>query len=104
MAGNVGDAGRKAAAGLVVQVVWTRSAAPELWSIRTYIAQFSPLAAQRLSQRITVAARSLETTPDRGRLISYGRRELVVIRPYLIRYIHHDQRVEILEVRHGARE
>ena len=87
----------------MVQVIWTRGAAGELRSIRAYIAQFSPLAAQRLSQRIVTAARSLEAAPDRGRPITLGRRELVVVRPYLIRYAHRDGQVDILEVRHGAR-
>jgi plasmid stabilization system protein ParE len=88
----------------VVQVVWTRGAAAELRTIRAYIAQFSPLAAQRLAARLVSAARSLETSPDRGRPISRDRRELAVIPPYLIRYIHAGARVVILEIRHGARE
>lgn len=88
----------------MVQVVWTRGAAAELRAIRAYIAQFSPLAAQRLSQKIISSAQSLESTSDRGRPISDGRRELVVIHPYLIRYIRHSEAVVILEIRHGARE
>lgn len=88
----------------MVQVVWTRGAAIELRTIRAYIAQFSPLAAQRLAARLHRAARSLETEPDRGRPISRGRRELAVIRPYLIRYVREGERVIILEIRHGARE
>jgi toxin ParE1/3/4 len=88
----------------VVQVVWTRGAASELRAIRAYIAQFSPLAAQRLAARLVGATRSLETTPDRGRTISRGRRELAAIPPYLIRYLHEGDRVVILEIRHAARE
>lgn len=88
----------------MVQVVWTRGAASELRAIRAYIAQFSPLAAQRLAARLVSAARSLETSPDRGRPVSLGRRELAIIPPYLIRYAHADDRVLILEIRHGASE
>jgi toxin ParE1/3/4 len=88
----------------VVQVVWTRGAASELRAIRAYIAQFSPLAAQRLSARLVSAARSLETAPDRGRPINRNRRELAAIPPYLIRYMHEGDRVVILEIRHAARE
>jgi len=88
----------------VVQVVWTRGAAVELRTIRAYVAQFSPLAAQRLAARLHRAASSLEGSPDRGRLISRGRRELAVIHPYLIRYVLEGDRVVILEIRHGARE
>jgi len=54
--------------------------------------------------RLATAARSLEHNPDRGRPISRGRRELAVVPPYLIRYFHEDDRVIILELRHGARE
>lgn len=88
----------------MVQVIWARRAASELQTIRTYIAQFSPLAAQRLSQRLIAAARSLETTPDRGRPIRGGRRELTVVHPYIIRYVHTGGRVVIQELRHGALE
>lgn len=88
----------------MVQVIWTRGAALELHTIRAYIAQFSPLAAQRLAARLYSAARTLEEAPDRGRPISRGRRELAIIRPYLIRYLREGDRVIILEVRHGARE
>jgi len=72
--------------------------------IRAYVAQFSPLAAQRLAARLVSAARSLEHSPDRGRPISRGRRELTIIPPYLIRYTHLGDRVAILEIRHAARE
>ena len=85
------------------QVVWTRGAALDLQAIRAYIDQFSPLAAQRMAARLVQAARSLETLPDRGRIISRGRRELAVIAPYLIRYRHQADQVVILEIRHGAR-
>jgi toxin ParE1/3/4 len=88
----------------VVQVVWTRAAASELRAIRLYIAEFSPLAAQRLAARLVSAARSLETSPDRGRPIGLGRRELTLIPPYLIRYERTGDRVVILEIRHSARE
>jgi len=87
----------------VVQVVWTRGAAREIQAIRAYVAQFSPLAAQRLAIRLVQAARSLEHSPDRGRPITRGRRELTIIPPYLIRYSHVGDRVLILEIRHGAR-
>ncbi len=87
----------------MVRVDWTPGAAEELRAIRAYVAQFSPQAARRLSARLIAAARGLETYPDRGRQITRGRRELTIISPYLIRYIHTGDRVIILEVRHGAR-
>jgi plasmid stabilization system protein ParE len=73
-------------------------------AIVTYIVgQHSPLAAQRLGQRLLAAGDVLGSYPDRGRLITRGRRELTVIAPYLIRYRLKDDQVIILEVRHGAR-
>ncbi len=76
----------------------------ELRAIRAYVAQFSPLAAQRLAARLIAAARSLESAPDRGRRIGRDRRELAILAPYLIRYAREGDRVIILEIRHGARE
>jgi len=87
----------------VAEVVWTRRAALEVGAVRAYVGQFSPLAAQRLSTRLVQAARSLESLPDRGRLISAGRRELTIVPPYLIRYARYGDRVIILEIRHSAR-
>jgi plasmid stabilization system protein ParE len=60
------------------------------------------LAAQRLGQRLLLAGDALETSPDRGRPITRGRRELTVIAPYLIRYRLRGDQVIVLEVRHGA--
>jgi plasmid stabilization system protein ParE len=72
-------------------------------AIRNYIAQFSPLAAQRFSLKLVVAAEDLAENPDRGRSIGSGRRELALIRPYLIRYRIEADTVFILRIRHAAR-
>jgi toxin ParE1/3/4 len=61
------------------------------------------LAAQRLAQRLPSAGDALEASPDRGRPIPRGRRELTVIPPYLIRHRLKDNQVIILDIRHGAR-
>jgi toxin ParE1/3/4 len=87
----------------VVQVVWTRPALASIETIRTYIAQFNPPAAQRMALRLTAAGMSLADHPERGRAIGRGRRELVTVAPYLIRYRMRDGVVEILALRHGAR-
>jgi len=88
----------------VAEVVWSDRALANIEAIVTYIvSQHSPLAAQRLGQRLLAAGDVLEAHPDRGRAIAHGRRELTVITPYLIRYRLKDDRVIILEVRHGAR-
>jgi toxin ParE1/3/4 len=85
----------------VVQVVWTRRALSDISAIRAYIGQFNPLAAQRVALRLTQAGQSLSLFPERGRAAS-GRRELVIVRPYIIRYRVFRGRVEILAIRHGA--
>jgi len=70
--------------------------------VQSYVGQFSPIAAQRLAQRLTRAANSLAEHADRGR--SIGRlRELTVISPYLVRYRVTADTVYILRIRHGAR-
>ena len=84
-------------------MIWTRSALRDLESIRTYIRQFNPLAAQRMASRLLNAAEALRDQPGQGRTISGGRRELVIIRPYLIRYMVEGDTALILRVRHGAR-
>lgn len=76
----------------------------DLEDIRAFIAAERPRAAAKVRDRLRDAAQKLDRYPDRGRPISLGRRELVQVRPYLIRYRVEDGRVLILEVRHGARE
>lgn len=104
MAQNARHARPTADALLVAEVVWTDRALANIAAIVTYIvSQHSPLAAQRLGQRLLATGDSLETESDRGRPIGKGRRELTVVAPYLIRYRVTGARVVILEVRHGAR-
>ena len=85
------------------RVIWTDEARANLLAIRNYIAQFSPLAAQRFSLKLVAAAEDLAENPDRGRKVDPGRRELSLIRPYLIRYRVEDEAVFILRIRHAAR-
>ncbi|HEY5105215.1 MAG TPA: type II toxin-antitoxin system RelE/ParE family toxin [Caulobacteraceae bacterium] len=72
-------------------------------AIRAYIGQFAPLAAQRMALRLKFAGDSLDEHPDRGRLLGGGRRELLAVPPYLIRYRVRGETVQIIAVRHGAR-
>ena len=85
------------------RVIWTDEARANLLAIRGYIAQFSPLAAQRFSLKLVAAAEDLAENPDRGRSVGNGRRELTLIRPYLIRYRAETDIVFILRIRHAAR-
>ena len=87
----------------VAQVIWTWPALASLETIRAYISDFNPLAAQRMALRLTAAGMSLADHPLRGRAIGGGRRELVTVPPYLIRYRVRGDTVEILAIRHGAR-
>jgi plasmid stabilization system protein ParE len=87
----------------VAEVVWTDTAISDLDEIVAYIEQDSPKAAERMADKIVLAALSLETAPERGRQISNGRRELATVAPYLIRYRLIGEMVRVLEIRHGAR-
>jgi len=88
----------------VAEVVWTDRALANIEAIVAYIvSQHSPIAAQRLGQRLLATGAALSSSPDRGRPIARGRRELTVVEPYLIRYRTTGDHVVILEVRHGAR-
>jgi toxin ParE1/3/4 len=87
----------------VAQVVWTRRALRDLDQIWVYIDQFNPLAAQRMASRLRAAGESLAHFPLRARGTARFR-ELVIVRPYLIRYRVKGERVEILAIRHGAQQ
>lgn len=87
----------------MADVVWTRRATVDVLVIRDHIGQFAPVAAQRTALRLRAAGDSLENFPERGRAIASGRRELVTVPPYLIRYRVKAGVVERLTVRHGAR-
>lgn len=87
----------------MAKVDWTVEATSDVIAIRTYIAQFHPSAAERMAKRLIEAALSLENLPNRGRPTEHGFRELLTIRPYIIRYRVYGDQVTILGVRHGAR-
>jgi toxin ParE1/3/4 len=71
--------------------------------ITGYIREFSPAAAAHLESEFVSVAESLATFAKRGRPIGRGRREVVVVRPYVIRYVIVGDEVRILFIRHGAR-
>lgn len=86
------------------RLIWSVEATANLRAIHGYIAQFNPLAAQRVATRLNSAAESLCEMPERGRLVGSGVRELTTIRPYLIRYVVQDDAIYLVVIRHGARE
>ena len=71
--------------------------------ITGYVRDSSPAAAARLEMQFVTVAESLATYPERGRPIGRGRREILVARPYVIRYVLVSDEARILSIRHGAR-
>jgi plasmid stabilization system protein ParE len=89
----------------VRRVVWSDSALDDLDSIKAYISQFSPIAAQRMAQHIMTATESvIGLFPKAGRSIGGNRYEFPIVRPYSLRYRTEGDDVIILRVRHGARQ
>jgi plasmid stabilization system protein ParE len=89
----------------VRHIVWALSARADLETIRAYIGQFNPIAAQRLAQRIVTATETvIARFPQAGRSIGSGRYEFPIVRPYTLRYQIDGDTVVILRVRHGARQ
>ena len=87
----------------MVRVVWTRDALINLRLIRHYIEQLDPRAAERIATRLIEAGDRLSMFPERGQPASGGTRELVTVRPYVLRYRMDGGTVYILRVRHSAR-
>ena len=84
-----------------MDVIWAPAALADLHRIRTYIGHFNPAAARRMGFRLVEAGDSLAAMPERGRPIGRGRRELVAVWPYVIRYQVRGESVWILRIRHG---
>lgn len=86
------------------KVIWSSPALGHLRSIRAYIEQFNPRAAQELAAALVEAGNNLEHFPHRGRPVpGTDKRELVTVYPYIIRYRIVGNTVRILRVRHTAR-
>jgi toxin ParE1/3/4 len=95
-----------------VRVIWTRTALRGVARAHDYILDFNPKAAARMAKALMVAGGSLVNFPHRGRPVrgkagqqpapDTGMRELVPVRPYIIRYRIQGDTVVILRVRHMA--
>lgn len=88
----------------MAKVIWTDQAIADVVEIVAWISTDKPNAAARVAETLMLAGDSLDQFPGRGRLIPHGRRELIALPSYLIRYRVENDRVTILEVRHAARE
>ena len=65
-------------------------------------AQGAPLAAQRMAARFLAAIETLEQHPQRGRRGAHGLYELLIVRPYVIRYRIRPGMVDVVRIRHAA--
>ncbi|MBS0504445.1 MAG: type II toxin-antitoxin system RelE/ParE family toxin [Proteobacteria bacterium] len=86
------------------KIIWTDEAVANLDAIVAYIAEFNPAAARRLAARLIELADGLAEFSERGRDVGFGRREMTIIRPYILRYRVDPDRVLILRIRHSARQ
>jgi addiction module RelE/StbE family toxin len=88
------------------RVEWTRRALRDLDEIHAYVAADDPGIAARVARTILVAADNLSLMPARGRPgRAAGTRELILSGwPWMIVYRIAGDRVQVLAVRHGARE
>jgi addiction module RelE/StbE family toxin len=86
-----------------LKIKWADAALRDLRAIRDYIALDNPVAADRVAEKITDAADSLKTMPNRGRRgRSKAVRELVLAPlPYILAYRVKESEVHIVRVWHG---
>ena len=86
------------------RIVWTDEAVGNLEAIVSYVSAFNPAAARRLADRLIELADSLAEYPERGRDAGYGKREMTVVWPYILRYRVEADTIVILRIRHGAQQ
>ena len=84
----------------MAEVIWIELAITGLDRIAHYIRQFDRQAAENCERRLRQAGDSLREFPHRGRPAPQGRRELLSVWPYIIRYRVVGDTVFILDVRH----
>ncbi len=92
---------------MVRKVKWSRSAQVDLREILEYITEAAPLNAFRLSEKIRQASETLDTMPDRGRIIpefkDTSQREIFISK-YRIMYQVLPEQVIITAVIHMSRD
>jgi toxin ParE1/3/4 len=89
-----------------VIIEWSQRAADDLASLRAYIAEDDPAAAQRVVLQIIHSVENLLAgQPQMGRPGRVpGTRELVVPRTlFIVPYRIRDSRIQVIRVYHGAR-
>lgn len=87
----------------MADVTWSTRALIDLDQIAAYIGMFDSSAAARIRNELEALGDSLGAFPNRGRPSARGTREMVTIRPYIVRYRVVREHVLILSIRHSAR-
>lgn len=85
------------------ELKWSDQAVEHVHAIVSYIAQSNPPAAETIGARLVPLGNSLVGSPNGGCPGDDGVRELVTVRPYILRYRVIEDRVVILGIRHSAR-
>ena len=85
---------------------WTGLALNDLKDIHSYIAEQNPVAALKVARLLRVHAEGLAAYPEKGRLgrVDETREQAIPGTPYVIAYRVTETTVDILAIRHGARE
>ena len=88
-----------------MQVVWLDSAVNDLVRLRAFIAKHNPTAAQKASQKLIAAAKTLEVHPEIGKPVKdlplY--RDLGIkfgLKGYVIRYRIYEEILYVVHLRH----
>ena len=82
----------------MARVIWSPEALAQLRHIVEYVQLFDPAAARSFSERLFALGESLADFPRRGRPAANGTRELVTVRPYILRYhVEPEEREEVDE-------
>ena len=87
----------------MADVTWSKRALNDIDDIATYIRMFHPEAATQTEHRLKALGNGLGDFPERGRPATHGAREMLTVRPYIMRYRVIRGNVLILRVRHSAR-
>jgi addiction module RelE/StbE family toxin len=88
-----------------VRVHWTNTAVEHLLAIYEYIAQDSPVYAQRMIDRLTRRSEQIATFPLSGRMVpEYEAQDIreVIEKPYRLIYRIKPDQIEVLAVVHSA--
>ncbi len=92
------------------RVQWAETAARDLEELISYIAADSPLNAERILDKLEKRARTLESTPVRGRVVPelahFGIRNWreLIVKPYRIIYRVDEDTTNVLAVLDGRRD